>query len=67
MAGTATNDAAVRTMAEQKIPEIDLLIARAQEMKNLLENGLKCGCLRPEDCAVILETTECRDDESGTV
>ncbi len=56
-----------RTMAEQKIPEIDLLIARAQEMKNLLENGLKCGCLRLEDCAVMLETTACGDEVDNHV
>lgn len=48
-----------RSMAEQKIPEIDSLIAKAQEMKYMLENGLRCGCLRLEDCAIILEAQGC--------
>lgn len=42
-----------QTLARQKLPEIDQLIARAQSMKNLLENGLRCGCLHLEDCIIV--------------
>jgi MerR family transcriptional regulator, redox-sensitive transcriptional activator SoxR len=44
-----------RSMAQEKLPEIDLLIERAQGMKHMLENGLRCGCLRLEDCAIMIE------------
>ncbi|HLU12032.1 MAG TPA: MerR family transcriptional regulator [Oceanobacillus sp.] len=42
-----------QTMARQKLIEIDTLIARAEGMKQMLENGLRCGCLRIEDCVAI--------------
>ena len=43
-----------RVLARQKIPEVEALIARAQTMKRLLEEGLNCGCLRLEDCALLV-------------
>jgi MerR family transcriptional regulator, redox-sensitive transcriptional activator SoxR len=46
-------------LAQQKIAELDALIVRAQQMKHILENGLNCGCLRIEDCAVALERGRC--------
>jgi MerR family transcriptional regulator, redox-sensitive transcriptional activator SoxR len=42
-----------RKLAERKLPEVEGLIARAQAMKALLEEGLECDCLRLEDCGVI--------------
>jgi MerR family redox-sensitive transcriptional activator SoxR len=48
-------------LASRKIQELDALIARAQQMKQVLEKGLNCGCLRLEDCAVVLEAGACRD------
>ncbi len=42
-----------RTLAERKLPEIEALIARAEAMKAILEEGLECGCARLEDCAVV--------------
>ena len=42
-------------LAQQKIAELDALVARAQQMKRILETGLNCGCLRLEDCAIVLE------------
>lgn len=42
-----------QTMAHQKLAEIDALIQRAESMKQMLETGLRCGCLRIEDCAII--------------
>jgi MerR family redox-sensitive transcriptional activator SoxR len=46
-------------LARQKIVELDALIARAQQMKRVLETGLNCGCLRLEDCAVALADRRC--------
>ncbi len=48
-------------LAQQKIAELDALIVRAQQMKRILENGLNCGCLRMEDCAVELERGRCME------
>jgi MerR family transcriptional regulator, redox-sensitive transcriptional activator SoxR len=42
-----------RLLAEEKLPEVDALIERAQGMKDLLERGLRCECLRLEDCALV--------------
>ncbi|MEO7908011.1 MAG: MerR family transcriptional regulator, partial [Roseiflexaceae bacterium] len=42
-------------LAQQKLSELDALITRIQHMKRVLEKGLNCGCLRLEDCAVVLE------------
>jgi MerR family redox-sensitive transcriptional activator SoxR len=46
-------------LAQQKIAEVDAMIERAQQMKHILETGLNCGCLRLEDCAVVLERGCC--------
>jgi MerR family transcriptional regulator, redox-sensitive transcriptional activator SoxR len=42
-----------RVLAEEKLPEVDALIERAQGMKDLLERGLRCECLRLEDCDLV--------------
>jgi len=39
-----------QTLAQRKIAEMDDLIARAEEMKRLLENADRCKCLQLEDC-----------------
>jgi len=39
-----------RTMADRKVGELDALIARAAQMKTLLESSFKCGCSTIEDC-----------------
>ena len=49
-------------LASRKIQELDALIVRAQQMKQVLEKGLNCGCLRMEDCAVVLEEGACCDE-----
>jgi MerR family redox-sensitive transcriptional activator SoxR len=38
--------------AEQKLHEVDELILRANEMRRLLEEGLRCGCLGVEECVL---------------
>ena len=39
-----------RKLAEQKLPEIEQLIARAITMKRVLERGAQCECVCFEDC-----------------
>ena len=41
-----------QTLARQKMTELDALIERAQHMKQVLETGLQCGCLKLEDCPI---------------
>jgi MerR family transcriptional regulator, redox-sensitive transcriptional activator SoxR len=42
-----------RVLAREKLPEVEALVERALGMKNLLDRGLRCECLRLEDCALI--------------
>ena len=39
-----------RTLAEEKLAELDVLITRAQGMKRVLEEGLRCQCLHLDEC-----------------
>ena len=39
-------------MARKKLLELDLLAARVVRMRQALELGLKCGCVRIEDCTL---------------
>ena len=48
-----TPSARWRAMAEQKLPEVEALIARAQTMKQILEEGLQCGCVDFAQCAIV--------------
>jgi MerR family transcriptional regulator, redox-sensitive transcriptional activator SoxR len=45
-----------RVLAHQKMEELDALIQRSQQMKHFLANGLRCNCLRLEDCAIEWES-----------
>ncbi len=42
-----------RVLAQEKLPEVEALVERVLGMKRLLERGLRCECLRLEDCALI--------------
>jgi MerR family redox-sensitive transcriptional activator SoxR len=42
-----------RALAERKLTELDAQIARAQAMKEMLKEGLRCGCLSWEECALV--------------
>ncbi len=42
-----------RVLASEKLPEIEALVERALSMKQLLERGLRCECLRLKDCEII--------------
>src|SRR5262245_45732077 len=41
-----------RPLAEHKLGEVDALIARAQQMKRILETLLQCGCVSLEECGI---------------
>ena len=44
-----------RVMAREKVNELDELIARAQQMKEILEHGLSCTCSSLKGCYVSQE------------
>lgn len=44
-----------RMLAQSKLPEVEALIGRARGMKRLLERGLRCECLKIEDCELLAE------------
>ena len=39
-----------RELATRKLEELDALVARAERMRQALQTGMRCGCLRIEDC-----------------
>jgi MerR family transcriptional regulator, redox-sensitive transcriptional activator SoxR len=43
-----------QSLAQKKLHEIDLLAERIRRMRRALQLGLKCGCVRIEDCALSL-------------
>ncbi len=48
-------------LAQEKLVEVDKMIQRAQSMKRLLEEGLRCGCLRFEECNIVAGEGCCND------
>jgi MerR family transcriptional regulator, redox-sensitive transcriptional activator SoxR len=42
-----------RVLAKDKLPEVEALVERALGMKDILERGLRCECLRLEDCVLV--------------
>jgi MerR family transcriptional regulator, redox-sensitive transcriptional activator SoxR len=51
-------------MAERKLEELDELARRIDEMRELLNRGLACGCLTVEDCQILRQRIQ-RPDSSG--
>jgi MerR family redox-sensitive transcriptional activator SoxR len=51
-----------RELAGRKLNEIDALIARAEQMKVMLQVSLHCGCLTLDSCALVLARQESGDD-----
>jgi MerR family transcriptional regulator, redox-sensitive transcriptional activator SoxR len=45
-----------QVLAKRKLTDLDALIADAERMRKVLQVGMRCGCLRVEDC--ISETDE---------
>ena len=42
-----------RALAREKLPEVEALVEHALGMKRLLERGLRCECMRLEDCVLV--------------
>jgi MerR family redox-sensitive transcriptional activator SoxR len=40
------------SLATSKLEELDALVASAARMRRAIEVGLRCGCVRLEDCAL---------------
>jgi DNA-binding transcriptional MerR regulator len=55
-----------RQLAEQKLVEVNAIIARAQEMKQLLEEALDSDALHYEldECALLMREDEEEEDAS---
>ena len=45
-----------RSLAEQKLTALEEQIARAQGMKRILENGIRCQCLNLDECIPLAST-----------
>jgi MerR family redox-sensitive transcriptional activator SoxR len=43
---------ALRTLAERRLPEIELLIARAEQVRAWLQTATRCECETIDDCAL---------------
>lgn len=50
-------------LASRKLTEVDALIAHAENMKRLLEESLRCGCLTLDACALVADL---RQREAGS-
>jgi len=44
-----------REMANRKIGGVDALISKAHRLKQVLEEGVRCGCVDLKDCLIILD------------
>ena len=49
--------ARLRGLAEQKLPDVEALIERAQEMKRWLSAASDCGCATLEECGLFATDT----------
>ena len=47
-----------QTLAQAKLHELDVLAKRIQRMRRALDLGLKCGCIRIEDCTLTAADVE---------
>jgi len=61
LGGIATNEplsASWTRQAQQKLVEIDAHIQRLLRVKQLLEAGLQCGCVRLDECLLYVSREE---------
>lgn len=47
-----------QTLAQAKLHELDVLAKRIRRMRRALDLGLKCGCIRIEDCTLTAADVE---------
>ena len=52
-----------QSLARAKLRELDLLAKRIERMRRALALGLKCGCIRIEDCT--LSPADAEDENGG--
>jgi len=56
-----------QALARQKLSDVDALIARANGMKRLLQEGLECGCPSLEQCGFLLANSGRADSQQTAV
>jgi MerR family redox-sensitive transcriptional activator SoxR len=63
----ATPAARWRAMAEQKLVELDALMARIVQMKAILEASFRCECKQLDDCERLMaaKTSRCATSNPG--
>lgn len=47
-----------RKLATQKLIEVEKIIRQAQQMKILLDEGLRCGCFNYDECYTLINSKE---------
>lgn len=45
-----------REAAERKLTELDARIVQVERMKLIIEEGMRCQCVRIEDCLLLLDS-----------
>lgn len=48
-----------RGLAERKLGEVEALVARAEAMRRVLQESLRCGCRSLDACAWVAERGQC--------
>ncbi len=54
-----------QSLAKRKLAEVDRLIQRAQGMRQMLEQGLQCGCPDLEQCIDCVLNIHCKGQRLG--
>jgi len=55
-----------RALAQAKLDELDVLAKRIKRMRRALDLGLKCGCVRIEDCTLTAADVEIRSKQRAS-
>ena len=55
-----------RALAQAKLDELDVLAKRIKRMRRALDLGLKCGCVRIEDCTLPAADVEIRSKQRAS-
>ena len=62
--GTDPLSPRLRELAERRLPEIELLIARAEQVRAWLQTATRCECQTVDDCALFDDPTLPGRDEA---
>ena len=55
-----------QALAQTKLDELDVLAKRIKRMRRALDLGLKCGCVRIEDCTLTAADVEIRSKQRAS-